>query len=164
MKKIVHGIGIVGNFQVADRERPACGMWHRKTTCPDRARGSAERPMELASQVHSAQIEYFGGVSCLRNWHRKTTCPPEALVVDRDQAAHGIGIARQLDPKMIEPFAGNASRRKSPTELASWETFKWPTRNDPPAECDMARRPVPIGHVAGPSGLRNWHRRSTRLR
>src|SRR3954468_9946838 len=138
-----------------------CGMWHRKMTRPHRERGWAERPTKLASQVRSAQIEYFRGVSCLRNWHRKTTCPPEALVVDRDQAAHGIGIARQLDPKMIEPLAGLASRRKLSTELASWESFKWPTGNDPPAECSIARRPAPTGYVAGPRGLRNWHRRST---
>src|SRR5437588_553318 len=107
---VVRGIGIAGNFQVSDRERPVCGMWHRKTTRPVRALGRAERPTELASQVHSTRIEYFGGVSCLRNWHRKTTrLPLKAPVVDRDQGACGIGIARRLDSKKLEPLTGLAS-------------------------------------------------------
>src|SRR3954464_5343808 len=58
--KAVHGIGIAENFQISDRERPVCGMWHRKTTRPVRAHGGAEWPAELASQVYSTWIEYFG--------------------------------------------------------------------------------------------------------
>src|SRR3954467_8891903 len=36
------------------------------------------------------------------------------------------------------------------------------TENEPLAGCGIAKRPVPVGHVAGPKGLWNWHRRSTR--
>src|SRR4051812_8752164 len=111
--------------------------------------GRAERPTELASQVHPTLGMRLWRSRLLAELASRGNSSPKALFVNRDQAAHGIGIARHPGLKIIESLTELASRaffRGIGIAIKKIDSRNWHREGNYPRNWHRGR----------PS--RNWHR------